>query len=428
MQKLNELKTLRNLRPCLDSEFMFRVEGRLLNSELPIDTRQPFIIPSRHGLTRMIILHEHVQAGHAGPAYSLMQTRQQFWIIFGNGSVRHYLSDCDKCALRKAKLARQLLSDLPSFRVTKFNKPFQICGVDFLGPLLYRLGRSECKSWGLLFSSLNTRCLHVEIVTGLDLNNFLLAFSRFINLRGSVETIYSNGSTFCAAAKILPKILCSVEFNNSLRKQGINWIKIPPNAPSQGGAWESMVKLFKTTLYKVMDNARRLPTLIELQTFTVETVRIVNDRPLTTPSDQPNDLLPITPSCFLGQKLAPCTLSGESHDNGDLRRDYAYNSTLAHQFRLSLIKGYVTNIQGRKKWRATRENLFPGQLVLVGDSEDICKRGSYRIGRIHSVHPQFRNGKEIVRRATVAVFARNSDSGSNKLDYILVDVSKIAPV
>ena len=34
-----------------------------------------------------------------------------------------------------------------------------------------------------------------------------------------------------------------------------------------------------------MDNARRLPTLVELQTFTVETVRIVNDRPLTTPSD-----------------------------------------------------------------------------------------------------------------------------------------------
>ena len=64
-----------------------------------------------------------------------------------------------------------------------------------------------------------------------------------------------------------------------------------------------MVKLFKTTLYKVMDNARRLPTLIEMQTFTVEAVRIVNDRPLTTPSDHFNDLLLITPSCFLGQKL-----------------------------------------------------------------------------------------------------------------------------
>ena len=120
MQKLNDFKTLCNLHPCLDSESMFRVEGRLLNSELPIDTRQPFIIPSRHGLTRIIILHEHVQAGYVGPAYTLMQIRQQFWIIFGNGSVKHYL---------------MILNDLPSFRVTKVNKPFQICGVNFLGPL-----------------------------------------------------------------------------------------------------------------------------------------------------------------------------------------------------------------------------------------------------------------------------------------------------
>ena len=78
MRKLNELKTLRNLRLCLNSESMLGVEGRLLNSELPIDTRQPFIILSKHALTRLIILYEHVQAGHAGPAYTLMQTRQQF--------------------------------------------------------------------------------------------------------------------------------------------------------------------------------------------------------------------------------------------------------------------------------------------------------------------------------------------------------------
>ena len=231
---------------------------------------------------------------------------------------------------------RQLLSDLPFFRVTKANKPFQICGVDFLEALLYRHGQSECKSRGLLFSCLSTRCLHVEIVNGLDLNNFLLAFSRFINLRGSVATIHSdNGGTFCAAAKVLPKILCSVEFTNSLRKQGINWINISSYASSQGGAWESMATFFKTTLYKVMNSARRLPTLIELKPFTVDAVRIVNDRSLTTPNDEPKNLLPVTPSCFLGQKLAPCSHLGEPHDIGDLRWNYAYNSTLAHQFWLS---------------------------------------------------------------------------------------------
>ena len=82
---------------------------------------------------------------------------------------------------------------------------------------MYRQGRSDCKAWGLLFTCLSTRCLQVEIVTGLDLNNFLLDFSRFTNLRGSVETIYSNNSsTFCAAADTLP---------NSFRKKGTNWVR-----------------------------------------------------------------------------------------------------------------------------------------------------------------------------------------------------------
>ena len=159
---------------------------------------------------------------------------------------------------------RQILSDLPSFRVTRANKPFHISGTDFLGPIMYRQGRSDCKAWGLLFTSLSTRCLHVEIVTGLDLNNFLLAFSRFTNLRGSVETIYSdNGSTFCAAADTLPNLLGSCEFTNSLRKKGTNWVRIPPYASRQGGSWKIMVKLFKTALRQVVGHARRLPTLIE---------------------------------------------------------------------------------------------------------------------------------------------------------------------
>ena len=57
MRKLNELKSLRNLRPCVDSDLMLRVEGRLENAELPVDTRHPFIIPSRHALTRLIVLN-----------------------------------------------------------------------------------------------------------------------------------------------------------------------------------------------------------------------------------------------------------------------------------------------------------------------------------------------------------------------------------
>ena len=203
---------------------------------------------------------------------------------------------------------------------------FQICGTDFLGPILYRQNRSDCKAWGLLFTCLSTCCLHVEIVTGLDLNEFLPAFSRFTNLSSSVDTIYSdNGNTFCAAADVLPKLFGLTEFNKATRKRGINWVRIPPYAPSQGGSWKAMVKLFKTALRQVIWRARRKSTLIEMQTYASDAVRIVNDRPLTTLSDQSNDLLVITPSCFLGQKLDPSTPVGTFHEKGDLHRDYMYN-------------------------------------------------------------------------------------------------------
>ena len=115
----------------------------------------------------------------------------QGWPIISN--VKRILSKCSKCARRRATPVRQLMADLPQCRVTVTNKPFKFCGID-------HLGISECKAWGLLFTCLCTRCIHVELVTSLDLNSFLLAFSRFTNLRGAIDTIFSdNGSTFCAA-------------------------------------------------------------------------------------------------------------------------------------------------------------------------------------------------------------------------------------
>ena len=426
MRRLAELKSLRNLRPCVDDELILRIDGRLENAELPVDAKHPMILPNRHPLTRLIVLDKHAESGHAGPSYTLMKTRLRFWIIFGISSVKSILSECNKCARRKATPIRQLMADRPACRVTVCNKPFKFCGVDYFGPYIYRQGRSDCKAWGLLFTCLCTRAVHVEIVTSLDLNNFLLAFSRFTNLRGAVNTVYSdNGSTFCAAAEQLPKLINSTDLHNSLRKRNINWVKIPSYAPSQGGSWESMVKLIKNSLGRVLEGVRRKPSLIELQTFVSDAVRIVNDRPLTAVSSAPNDLSPLTPACFLGQQLTPNTPVGAFHNTGDLRRDYQYNATLAHKFWLCWIKGYLPTLQGRNKWRVTQENLFVGQLVLVGDADDISKRGAYRLGRVHRVHPQMYKGREIVRRATIAVL---KNSGSGDIEYVLRDISKIAPI
>ena len=78
MSRISEPKSLRNLRPCVDANSMLRIDGRLENAELPLDTGHPLILPSKHALTRLIVFHEHVEVGHAGSSYTLMRTRQQF--------------------------------------------------------------------------------------------------------------------------------------------------------------------------------------------------------------------------------------------------------------------------------------------------------------------------------------------------------------
>ena len=102
MRRISELKTLRRLRPCVDADSMLRIDGRLENADLPVDAKHPLILPGRHALTRLIILHEHAEAGHAGPSYTLMRTRQHFWIIHGVSSIKYYLSHCSACARRNA--------------------------------------------------------------------------------------------------------------------------------------------------------------------------------------------------------------------------------------------------------------------------------------------------------------------------------------
>ena len=82
VRRVSELKTLRNLRPYVDNNLMLLVEGRLEEADLPTDTKHTPILSSRHPLARLIVLDEHAKAGCAGPCYTLMRTRQRFWIVY----------------------------------------------------------------------------------------------------------------------------------------------------------------------------------------------------------------------------------------------------------------------------------------------------------------------------------------------------------
>ena len=80
-------------------------------------------------------------------------------------------------------------------------------------------------------------------------------------------------------------------------RNGMDWRFIPPGAPHMGGAWERLVRSVKTALSATLH--QRAPKEEVLLTLLVEAEHVVNSRPLTHVSVDPNDPEALTPNHFL---------------------------------------------------------------------------------------------------------------------------------
>ncbi|GFT89075.1 integrase catalytic domain-containing protein [Nephila pilipes] len=97
----------------------------------------------------------------------------------------------------------QIEAPLPSERVVP-SALFTITGIDFAGPVNIRCLKPRDTAYIALFTCATTRALHIELVSDLITDKFLLALQRFVGGRGLLNTIYTdNATTFHAANKEL---------------------------------------------------------------------------------------------------------------------------------------------------------------------------------------------------------------------------------
>ncbi|GFW66825.1 integrase catalytic domain-containing protein [Trichonephila clavipes] len=137
--------------------------------------------------------------------------------------------------LPEVRPGNQITAPLPENRI-QAEFPFETVGIDFAGPIYTK---NDEKAYISLFTCAVTRAIHLEVVSSLGIEHFLLAFRRFIARRGICHTVNSdNAKTFKSADIELKRLymnICEPDVQNYFGEKGIKWQYIVEHAAWWGG-------------------------------------------------------------------------------------------------------------------------------------------------------------------------------------------------
>ena len=278
-----------------DHKGVIRCRGRLEYADLPVEAKEPVMLPKDHHLTFLQILRCHKKVHHCGVKSTLAELRTKFWVPKGRQVVKKILSQCVTCKKWEGTAFTQpVTASLLEFRVN-LAPPFSRVGVDFAGPMYVKgRGKQLKKVYVCLFSCCVTRALHLDLVEDVSTPTFLRCLRKFTARRGTPALIVSdNAKTFKGAEKEMRTLFRHPEVRAELDNQGIEWRFNIARAPLWGGFFEMMVKSVKQCLKKFIGNARL--SFDEMLTVLVEVEGTLNSRPLTYNDDNPSEEV-LTPS------------------------------------------------------------------------------------------------------------------------------------
>ncbi|KAK3725256.1 hypothetical protein QZH41_001288 [Actinostola sp. cb2023] len=284
---------------------------------------------------------------------------------------RRIIRNCHGCKRFQAiALSSPPTGNLPTDR-TGGSTPFQVVGVDYAGPIIYKLKNGkEGKAYILLYACSLTRGLHLDLVPDQTTEEFIRRFKCFIARRGKPQKIYSdNGRTFVAAAKWLKKLRNDESFNNWLANEGIRWQFNLSRAPWWGGQFERMVGLTKQALYKSIGKGNLRWSELEEVLLDIEVA--LNNRPLSYVEDDVQMPL-LTPSAMLfGQPSHLPEQEPDTIEDVDLRKRARYLRKCKDALWTRWQTEYLKALRERHnmKSNARETTLKPGDVMIIKSDE-----------------------------------------------------------
>jgi hypothetical protein len=385
---LHHRSRLLSLNPFVDPSGVLRVGGRIGNSNYHYNKKHPLLLDAKHHFTKLLMNYEHLRLYHAGSQLILSSLREEFWPIGGRNLARNITKKCVNCVRLRGKTVQPIMGDLPNVRVAT-STPFHFTGIDFAGPFMIAnkkgRGSRNTKAYLCVFVCLTTKAIHLEVVSDLTTEAFILCLRRFVSRRGKPEVIYcDNGRNFVGAHNELGRVLRSSRHpvSDYATNEAIHFKFIPAYAPNFGGIWEAGVRAAKFHLKRIAGNANL--TFEELATLFVQIEAILNSRPITPLSSDPNDMCPLTPGHFLITR--PLTSSVPSLPvTGNPTTRYKRIEQIRQQFWDRWRREFMAELQQRVKWKNKQRGIQVGDLVLL--KEDNLMPLQWRRGRVVRLYP-----------------------------------------
>ncbi len=286
------------------------------------------------------------------------------------------------------------MPQLPTTRVTP-SAPFTYIGLDYLGPLYIK---HNLKVWICLYTCLAVRAIHLELLSDMSAEQFILGIRRFIARYGKPTMIISdNAQQFKLANSTLEKVWENVindeQVTSYVANQNIKWNFIVQRAPWMGGFYERLVGLVKRSLRKSIGKT----SLSWNQLFTIitEVQAVINNRPMVYVDDDINSGNILTPSHFL--TMNPKTGLPEIEEGDDsefitklssvekLLETWKRGQNRLTQFWKSWQNEYLLSLRERYQDQLKHPRKMSPHTPSVGDTvliKENLPRGSWKIAKI----------------------------------------------
>lgn len=211
--------------------------------------------------------------------------------------------------------------------------------------------KTRGRAYGILFTCLAFRAVHLELAANYSTEGFLLALRRFVSCRYPSK-LYSDPATqLTSADKELKSLLEDLDWEilrNFGSEKGMEWNFTSSDAPWQKGCAEAMVKGVK----KAINGAIGEPVLSysELPKVYSEAPNLVNERPFGRHSTEPQETSYLSANHLLLGRASACVSSGSFEKTDNPEKLFLFLQIITGQFRIQRwIRDYCPTLLIQQK-------------------------------------------------------------------------------